>query len=113
MNIPIESYIPSGAGLLATIIGLAGMWTKFQGKVERLEEDRTENRRQIDAFWRWKEEHEKLDIDTRENLTRDIARLDAGGLVVNEQLKNIVAILNEIKLQISDFRKNVNENRNP
>ena len=106
MNIPIEQFVPTGASLIATISGLVGMWFKFMNKVERPEEEKGEMKRQINAFWHWKDDYEKVASSNREKIYHDIARLDAAGLVVNEQLKNIVLILQEIKNEISEFKRN-------
>lgn len=105
MNIPVEQFIPTGAGLLATIVGLMGVWFKFQEKVERLEEDKQETRRQIDAFWKWKDEHEKTAMELREKFNREIAALNASMMVTSEQFKQIVSILNEIKDRIQELEK--------
>lgn len=116
MNIPIEQFIPSGAGLIATLAGLAGMWFKFQHKVETLERDRdeyrkdsrderTELRRQIDAFWEWKDDHDKQSSLIRERFNKDIAHLEGANLVVNEQFKQIVGMLEEIKERMSELER--------
>lgn len=41
MSLSVESFIPSGSGLLVQIVLLVGAWFKFQNKVENLENSRT------------------------------------------------------------------------
>jgi DNA repair exonuclease SbcCD nuclease subunit len=105
MNLPIESFIPSGAGLVATIAGLVGMWFKFQSKVERLEEDKTEIKRQIEAVWKWKSDHENTATELREKFNKELAEVRASMLVTNEQFKQILAILSDIKDRIDKLEE--------
>jgi len=105
MNIPIEQFIPSGSTLLGTIVAMTVAWNKIQNKLERSEEDRVENRRQIDAFWKWKDEHEKSAVEVREKFNREIAELHGSGLVIGEQFKQIMSILSEIKTRLDELEK--------
>lgn len=116
MNLPIEQFIPSGAGLLATVVGGIGMWFKFQGKVERLEDDKTDLHNKLEAAFkridenrndcrRIYDEHQKEAIFNREKTNQEIAKLEAVSLVTSEQLKNILSVLTEIKEEISELRK--------
>lgn len=100
MSIGIEELLPSGAGLITTIIALSIGWNKIQNKSERLEEKDAEQGRQIEAIWKWKDAHEKEAIISREGLNRDISRLEGANLVVNEQFKQIMSILQDIKERI-------------
>lgn len=103
----IEQLLPTGSVLLIWIVSLVGMWFRFQNKIERLTDDQDEFKRQIAAFWRWKDEHEKWAASQKESMMKDIARLDASHLVVNEQFKQIMAMLQEIKERI-DRLENLN-----
>jgi len=100
MSIPIEDFIPSGAGLLATVIGLVGMWFKFQNKVENLEREDSEQGRQLEAIWKWKDTHEKEAAQAREVFNKDISKLEGANLVTTEQFKQILHMLEEIKEKI-------------
>ena len=116
MNLPIESFIPSGSGLLVQIILLVGAWFKFQNKVERLEEDKGKDEKKLDAAFkridenreecrRIYDEHQKDAAANREKINQEIAKLDAANMVTTEQLKNILSVLTEIKHEIAEFRK--------
>lgn len=105
MNLPIESFIPSGAGLLGTLIGLAGIWFKVQNKVENLEKEDSEQGRQINALWMWKDGHEKEAAQNRESINRELFKLEGANMVVNEQFKQILAMLEDIKERISELEK--------
>lgn len=108
----LEQLISSGAGLLFTIAGLIGVWYKFQNKVENLEEarksdiektkdERIEFRRQIEAVWKWKDEHQKEYSSLREDLQAEIAEIRGSTLVINEQFKQILEMLKEIKERLT------------
>lgn len=97
MNIDIEQFIPSGAGLLATIVSLVGMWFKFQNKVERLTETDIEQDRQIKAVWKWKEDLERDMFAVRERYNDRMSRMEGSNLVVVEQFKQIMTVLEDIK----------------
>lgn len=105
----IEQLIPLGSNILATIAALATFWIKLSNKVDRQEEIVSELKRQINAVWLWKDDFEKTSAISKEKFFHDIARLDASSLVVNEQLKNIVLILQEIKSEISNLKKDKKE----
>lgn len=97
----LEDLLPSGAGLIGTIISLVAMWSKFQHKVERLEETDKEQDRQIKAMWDWKDALEKDIYAVREKYNDRMAKIEGANLVVTEQFKQILSILSEIKERIS------------
>jgi len=95
-----------------TIIGLVGVWYRNQFKLERLEEKivdmrvlvdggSVENRRQIEAIWKWKDEHEKDSNSIRESFNKEISEIRGSMLVTNEQFKQIMTILQDIKDRVS------------
>lgn len=116
MNLPIEQILPSGAGLIATISGLVGVWFKFQNKVDnidnylreekvRMKEEHEELMRQINAQWKWKESHEKEAAQIRASLNKDISEIRGGLLVTNEQFKQILEALKEIKERLTKLEE--------
>lgn len=109
MNIPIEQFIPSGAGLVAAISGLIGIWFKFQNRIDNLEKEnfaeKTEYDRQINALWEWRDEHEKMAIEIREKFNREISEIRGSLLVTHEQYRQMIDILNDIKDRISVLEK--------
>lgn len=101
MEIPVEQFIPSGAGFLATIVSLAGMWFKFQAKVERLEEDKLDLKRQIEGLGKSFDTHEKEAIEMREHFNSQLSEFKGSLLVNGEQFKQILAMLQDIKDRIT------------
>lgn len=101
MNLPIEQFIPSGAGLIGTIVGLAGMWFKFQNKVDNLERRDEEQGRQIQNIIDWSHNYEEKAAARRDDINKELAKLEGANLVVNEQFKQIVNMLQEIKERIT------------
>lgn len=106
MNLPIEQFIPSGTTAVGGIISIVAIWFKFQNKVENLEKEDSEQARQIEALWKWKDEHTKESGNIREHLNRDIAEIRATALVVTEQFKQILEVLSEIKERLTFLEKN-------
>lgn len=96
MNVGLEQILTWG-GMVA---GLFGVWFRMQYKLERLDEKHSEQARQIDAFWKWKDLHEKDSIRWREEFNKETARLAGANLVFNERLSQIMSILEEIKIEI-------------
>lgn len=96
----IEQVVSSSPGLIASIAGFIGMWFKFQNKVERLEEDKIEIRRQNDALWKWKDSHEREVSESRERVQKELSRLEGMNLVVSEQFKQIMSYLQDIKERV-------------
>lgn len=97
-------------------IGLMGVWYRNQYKVERLTERDTdqdkklsdhimESMRQHEAFWKWKELHEKESTTMREFLNKEIAELRAAIFISGEQFKQILKISEEIKSRIEEIGK--------
>lgn len=93
---------------VAMAVGLIGVWFRNQYKIERLEEkhkevlDRIkehgdEDLRQLTALWKWKDEHEKDSNSIREEFNRGLSELRGGTMVINEQFKQIMAFLQDLK----------------
>lgn len=78
-------------------VGFIAMWLKNQHKVERLNEKDSEQDRQHQAMWKWKDLHEKESAQIREQLHREIAELKGSQLVFGEQYKQIIAFLQDLK----------------
>lgn len=102
--------------IVANTVTIVGLWFKMQNRIERLEEKKVEDqrsidrdcaemKRQIEAIWDWKDEHEKNANDIREKYNRELSRLEGANLVVNEQFKQIMNILEDIKERISELEK--------
>lgn len=108
MNIdPIHFFTWGGS-----LVGLAGVWYRSQFKIERLEEKQSDQRsyfddiskestRQIEAIWEWKEKHGKESADIREHFNKEIAQVQGSLLVTNEQFKQIMNMLQDIKDRVS------------
>ena len=93
MNLSIEQ-IATWFGML---LGLAGVWFRTQFKIERLTEKNDEQVRQVEALWKWKDIHEKESTSFREVFNRELSELRGSVLVTNEQFKQIMGMLIDIK----------------
>lgn len=105
MSISIETILSAGVGLITTAVGMIGMWFKFQNKVDNLEKEDSEQARQLEAIWSWKDSHEKEAALNRENMNREIFKLEGANLVVNEQYKTLVNMLQDIKERIEKLER--------
>lgn len=97
MNFGIENIL-TWAG---TLFALIGMWFRNQYKVERLSEKDTEQERKIEVLLKFKDSVPLALADIKEHMTRDISELRGSLLVVNEQFRQIITILSEIKDRLS------------
>ena len=86
---------------LGMAVGLIGVWFRNQFKIERLEEKNNENFRQIEAIWKWKEEHSKDSGIIRDDLNKDISEIRGSILVNGEQFKQVLNLLTEIKERLT------------
>lgn len=105
MNFQPEQIFTAFAVIVANTITIASLWFRMQNKIERLEEDRSENKRQIIALWGWKDSHEREASDYKDSNNRELAKLGGQNLVVNEQFKQIMNSLSDIKEEFSDIRE--------
>jgi hypothetical protein len=86
-------------------VGIAGGWFGIKFGLDRANEKITENQRQIDALWKWKDEHEKDATRNREEFHSEISQLKGAHLVADQILKQIVQLLEEIKQRIGVLEK--------
>lgn len=116
MNIPIEQFLTSGAGIISTAIGLITMWNKFQNKLDNLEQDRIEDlarmneerqehRRQMEAMWVWKDGHERSASEQRERYNREIAMLEGKHMAGDERHSQVMSRLDDILSRLSALEK--------
>lgn len=105
MSFQFEQILTAAAIIIANTVTVAGLWFKMQNRIDRLEDEKVEAKRQIEAIWDWKDEHEKNANDIREKYNRELSRLEGANLVVNEQFKQIMNILEDIKERISELEK--------
>lgn len=63
------------------------------GKVE------AELKRNMEAVWKWKDEHERDAANMREKYQTQISEVKGAQMVVGEQFKQVLSVLNEIKDQ--------------
>lgn len=97
MSFELSDLIP----WVSTVLGIVAVWFRNQYKLERLMEKDDEQGRQIEAMWKWKDSHEKDSSTIRENFNKEISELRGSMLVANEQFKQIMTILIEIKDRLS------------
>lgn len=100
MNIPVEQFGLTGATALGGLITAVTLWNKFQNKVENLEKTDKDQQTKIDGMDKWTHEFEKEAAHAREEFNRAISRLEGAQLVVNEQFKQIMSALQDIKERI-------------
>lgn len=112
MNFELKDIVTWGG----TIGGLLGVWFRNQYKIERLEERAIEQTeaifrtdkeyiRQVEALWKWKDQHERDALDTREKLNKDISELNGKNLVLTEKFTQIMTALIEIKAELIELKK--------
>ena len=93
MNINLEIIL----GYAAAAIGVLGGWFAMKFGLDRANEKIQESTRQMEAFWKWKESHEKENSSSNETINRDIARLEGTQLVQTEQYRQIISLLKELR----------------
>lgn len=101
MNIPLEVLIGYGGSAITVI----GGWFAVKYGLDRANEKIAEGNRQVEALWKWKDEHERDSNSIRESLNKDISRLEGSHLVQTEQFKQIMAMLEDIKERLGDLEK--------
>lgn len=94
------SHLIWGVGTLVTILG---GWFGFKYGLDRVNEKITEDKRQIEALWKWINQHEKEANEMRERFNKDISRLEGANLVQTEQFKQILNLLEDIKERLNDL----------
>lgn len=91
-------------------------WFGFKYGIDRLNEKFTEHKkddddnhseakRQLEAIWKWKDEHEKESTKTREHFYTAIAEVKSANLVTETKFLQVLKILEDIKLDIADLKK--------
>lgn len=93
-------------------LGLIGVWFRIQFKIERLEEKHAEHvalddkkhdelNHQKDALWEWIDTHQKDSGRMREEFQKEISEIRGSQLVNNEQFKQVLGLLTEIKERLT------------
>lgn len=103
MNLPIDKLLTSGVGIVVTVSGFIGMWFRVQNKVDNLERKDTEQDDKIKDIVRWSHSHEKEAADQREQINRNIYKIEGALLVTDQQFKQIMDTLKDMKEQINDL----------
>lgn len=101
MNIPLEVLIGYGG----TAITVVGGWFAMKFGLERVGEKVIESNRQIEALWKWKDEHDREATGMREKFNKDLSRLEGAQLVQTEQYKNILQLLEQLRDEIRDIKE--------
>lgn len=101
MNIPLEVLIGYGG----TAITVIGGWFAMKFGLERVGEKVGEANRQIEALWKWKDEHDREAAGMREKFNKDLSRLEGSQLVQTEQYKNILQLLEKLRDEIRDIKE--------
>lgn len=97
MSFELSDLIPWAS----TVLGIVAVWFRNQYKLERLMEKDDEQGRQIEALWKWKDNHESSSVAMREQFNREISELRGSTMVTNAELKQMVSVLIEIKDRLS------------
>lgn len=101
MTIPLEVLIGYGG----TAITVIGGWFAMKFGLERVSEKVLESNRQIEALWKWKDEHDREAAGMREKFNKDLSRLEGAQLVQTEQYKNILQLLEQLRDEIRDIKE--------
>lgn len=75
----------------------AHMNKKIDQHIADDEKVEAEMKRNVEAVWRWKDEHERDAANMREKYQNQIAEIRGGQMVVSEQFRQIMNDLREIK----------------
>ena len=97
MNIPLEQIGLSGGTIISALAGIVAMWFKFQNKVDNLVDKDAEQGKKIEDIIKWSHEHEKEASGYRDAFNKELSKLEGASLVINEQFKQIMAMLEDIK----------------
>lgn len=84
---------------------VVGGWFTYKNKVDNLHDRDTEQGRQIEAIWKWKEQHDKDSHQWRSEFQKEISKLEGGILVSTEQFKQILGMLEDIKERLITLEK--------
>lgn len=101
MNIPLEVLV-GYAGSAVTVIG---GWFAVKFGLERAGEKISEANRQIEALWKWKDEHDREAAGMREKFNKDLSKLEGSQLVQTEQYKQILQLLEQLRDEFKDFKE--------
>lgn len=101
MNIPGEVLIGYG-GTAVTIIG---GWFAMKFGLERAGEKISEANRQIEALWKWKDEHDREATEMREKFNKELSKLEGSQLVQTEQYKQILQLLEQLRDEFQEFKE--------
>jgi hypothetical protein len=108
MNVPVETLI----GWVGTGVAIVGHYFVFNYRLDQLEKktDLHDNsdQEQFKGVWKWKNEHEREAQKNRDELRMGISRLEGANMVVNEQFKQIMNILTEIKNRLTQLENGKN-----
>lgn len=96
----VEEMLALGGSILS-MAGVVGHFFVTKYKVEQ-------NRDNIIDIWRWKNSHEKESTNLREKYQTQLSELKGGQLVVNEQFRQIMMMLEEIKQRITELENHKN-----
>lgn len=99
MIVPLEVLIGYGGTAVTIIAG----WFGMKYGLDRANEKIIESNRQIEALWKWKDDHEKDSNGIREHLNKDISRLEGAQMVQTEQFKQIMQMLEDIKERLGEL----------
>ena len=72
--------------------------------LERVNEKVAEGTRQMEALWKWKDDHDKEAAGMREKFNKDISRLEGSHMVQTEQYKQILQLLEELRDEFKQFK---------
>ena len=97
-------------------VSIAGGWFGFKYGLDRVneklgehrkddEENHSESKRQLEAVWKWKDEHEKESTKIREQFYSAIAEVKSANLVTETKFQQVLNILEDIKLDIAELKK--------
>lgn len=98
--------ISVASGFLITFASVVAYGQNMLNKIENLTNASNNNIKAIDDIWRWKSSHEKDSFATRETLQKELARLEGHNMVTNEQFKQIMAMLTDIKIRMEKLEDN-------
>lgn len=99
MDLPLDHVVGYGT----CVVGIVASWFGMKYGLDRANEKIGENVRQIEAIWKWKDDHDKESNLIREKFNRDISELRASHLVATEQFKQIISILEDIKERLGEL----------
>lgn len=84
------------------IVGWACTGALFIAHVAVANYKNNQNAKDIVSLWKWKSVHEKDAVEIREKIQAKISEIKGAQLVVDEKLSQIIAILQEIKIRLTE-----------